>query len=45
MLPVADALQAFMECGEKADKGDQQMAECLPQVGNGSAVNACQKKT
>lgn len=25
-------LQAFMDCGEKADKGDSEMADCLPQV-------------
>jgi hypothetical protein len=24
--------QAFMECGEKADKGEADMAQCLPQV-------------
>jgi hypothetical protein len=28
-------LQAFMACGEKADKGEVEMAECLKEVKGG----------
>ncbi len=33
--------QAFMECGEKSDKGGQEMAECLPQVRQYFVPAAC----
>ncbi|KAF8062801.1 RD21C [Scenedesmus sp. PABB004] len=33
--------KAFMECGEKADKGDQEMADCLPQF---EQLHLCMEK-
>jgi len=30
-----------MECGEKSDKGQQEMADCLPQVSLNTAAGVC----
>lgn len=40
--------QAFMACGEKADKGELEMVECLKEVrdsagGGGRGCNACMR--
>lgn len=40
-LPRAMHAQAFMECGERADKGEQEMAACLPQVSVCMRAHAC----